>query len=153
MALSTCNIVNGRSLPVYGEGENVRDWLYVEDHASALDTVFHYGADGETYCIGGNNEKRNIDLVRELIAEVDCQLSRPSGDSNQLITYVKDRPGHDLRYAIDNTKLFTELGWKPEVGWNEGLRRTVEWYLTNKKWLEEVTSGDYLNYYRRQYAD
>lgn len=147
------NIVNRRPLPVYGNGENVRDWLYVEDHASAIDEVFHRGADGETYCIGGINEKRNIDLVRELIAEVDRQLSRQPGESEKLITYIKDRPGHDLRYAIDNTKLFTELGWQPEVGWEEGLRRTVEWYLTNGKWLDEVTSGEYLDYYKTQYPD
>ena len=130
------NIVNRRSLPVYGSGCNVRDWLYVGDHASALDTVFHRGVVGETYNVGGNNEWRNIDLVKLLVKVVDQELGRVEGDSESLITYVEDRAGHDLRYAIDSSKLMQELGWKPEMTFEEGLRRTVKWYLANVDWAE-----------------
>ena len=130
------NIVNRRNLPVYGSGCNVRDWLYVGDHASALDAVFHRGAVGETYNVGGNNEWRNIDLVKLLIKVVDQELGRAEGDGESLITYVEDRAGHDLRYAIDSTKLMRELHWKPEMTFEEGLRRTVKWYLANVEWAE-----------------
>ena len=130
------NIVNRRSLPVYGSGCNVRDWLYVGDHASALDTVFHRGVVGETYNVGGNNEWRNIDLVKLLVKVVDLELGRVEGDGESLITYVEDRAGHDLRYAIDSSKLMQELGWKPEMTFEEGLRRTVKWYLANVDWAE-----------------
>ncbi|MBO7264644.1 MAG: dTDP-glucose 4,6-dehydratase [Alistipes sp.] len=130
------NIVNRRSLPVYGSGCNVRDWLYVGDHASALDAVFHRGVVGETYNVGGNNEWRNIDLVKLLIKIVDEELGRAEGDGNSLITYVEDRAGHDLRYAIDSAKLMRELGWRPEMSFEEGLRRTVKWYLANVEWAE-----------------
>jgi dTDP-glucose 4,6-dehydratase len=130
------NIVNRRSLPVYGSGCNVRDWLYVGDHASALDAVFHRGVVGETYNVGGNNEWRNIDLVKLLIKIVDEELGRAEGDGNSLITYVEDRAGHDLRYAIDSAKLMRELGWRPEMSFEEGLRRTVKWYLANVEWVE-----------------
>lgn len=130
------NIVNRRSLPVYGSGCNVRDWLYVGDHASALDAVFHRGVVGETYNVGGNNEWRNIDLVKLLIKIVDEELGRAEGDGNSLITYVEDRAGHDLRYAIDSSKLMRELNWKPEMSFEEGLRRTVKWYLANVEWAE-----------------
>lgn len=130
------NIVNRRSLPVYGSGCNVRDWLYVGDHASALDAVFHRGVVGETYNVGGNNEWRNIDLVKLLIKIVDEELGRAEGDGDSLITYVEDRAGHDLRYAIDSAKLMRELGWRPEMSFEEGLRRTVKWYLANVEWAE-----------------
>lgn len=130
------NIVNRRSLPVYGSGCNVRDWLYVGDHASALDAVFHRGVVGETYNVGGNNEWRNIDLVKLLIKIVDEELGRAEGDGDSLITYVEDRAGHDLRYAIDSAKLMRELGWRPEMTFEEGLRRTVKWYLANVEWAE-----------------
>lgn len=131
------NIVNRRSLPVYGSGCNVRDWLYVGDHASALDAVFHRGVDGQTYNVGGNNEWRNIDLVKMLIKVVDQELGREAGDGERLITYVEDRAGHDLRYAIDSSKLMRELGWQPEMSFEEGLRRTVKWYLANVEWAEK----------------
>ena len=131
------NIVNRRSLPVYGSGCNVRDWLYVGDHASALDAVFHRGVDGQTYNVGGNNEWRNIDLVKMLIKVVDQELGREAGDGERLITYVEDRAGHDLRYAIDSSKLMRELGWQPEMAFEEGLRRTVKWYLANVEWAEK----------------
>lgn len=145
------NIVYNKPLPVYGKGENVRDWLYVEDHARAIDLVFHKGRLGETYNIGGFNEWKNIDLIRLLIAVVDRQLGRKEGASTRLITYVKDRAGHDLRYAIDSAKISKELGWKPSLQFEEGVEKTVTWYLENKKWLENVTSGEYQKYYQQMY--
>ena len=146
------NIRKGKPLPVYGKGENVRDWLYVEDHARAIDLVFHEGRVAETYNIGGNNEWRNIDLVRVLIKTVDRLLGNPEGHSLGLITYVADRLGHDARYAIDSTKLQTELGWQPSLQFEEGIERTVRWYLDNQAWLENITSGDYERYYEEMYA-
>lgn len=145
------NIINNKPLPVYGKGENVRDWLWVEDHVSAIDTIFHKGRKGETYNIGGLNEWKNIDLVKQLISIMDKKLNRSAGSSEKLITYVTDRPGHDLRYAIDATKLTTELGWKPSVTFQEGLEKTVDWYLANEEWVKHVTSGDYQQYYNQQY--
>lgn len=145
------NIKHNRPLPIYGKGENVRDWLFVEDHARAIDTIFHTGKNGETYNIGGHNEWSNIDVVKLLCQLMDEKLGRPSGTSEQLITYVTDRAGHDLRYAIDATKLKEELGWLPSVTFEEGLNYTVDWYLTNEEWLNEVTSGNYLNYYSKHY--
>lgn len=139
------NIRTGKPLPVYGKGENVRDWLYVEDHAAAIDTIFHRGRPGETYNIGGNNEWRNIDLVRLLVRTTDRLLGRAEGSSDRLITYVTDRAGHDLRYAIDSSKLQRELGWTPSVSFEEGLEKTVRWYLDNAKWLDDITSGRYRN--------
>ncbi|MBP6389868.1 MAG: dTDP-glucose 4,6-dehydratase [Flavobacteriales bacterium] len=147
------NIRNNKPLPVYGKGENVRDWLWVEDHASAIDTVFHKGVNGETYNIGGHNEWKNIDLVHLLCAIMDKKLGRTEGESAKLITYVTDRAGHDLRYAIDAGKIERELGWKPSITFEEGLERTVDWYLANQAWLEHVTSGDYQRYYAAHYAD
>ncbi len=146
------NIRHGKPLPVYGKGENVRDWLYVEDHAAALDVVFHKGVPGSTYNIGGFNEWRNIDLVRLLIRTVDRCLGRPEGTSDKLITYVTDRAGHDLRYAIDSSKLHDELGWKPSLQFEEGLERTVRWYIDNQEWLDRITTGDYLTYCDRMYG-
>jgi dTDP-glucose 4,6-dehydratase len=146
------NILNNRPLPVYGKGENVRDWLFVEDHALAIDTIFHKGKPGEKYNIGGFNEWKNIDIVHLLCAIIDKKLKRPAGQSAALITYVKDRPGHDLRYAIDATKLNKELGWKPSLQFEEGLEKTVDWYLENQDWVKRVTSGDYQKYYDRQYV-
>ena len=145
------NIKNNKPLPVYGKGENVRDWLWVNDHASAIDVIFHEGALGETYNIGGHNEWTNIDLIRLLCKVMDEKMGREPGTSKKLITYVKDRAGHDLRYAIDSTKLQEELGWKPSLQFEEGLRKTVDWYLENTAWLERVTSGDYQKYYDKQY--
>ena len=145
------NIRERRALPVYGRGENVRDWLYVEDHARAIDLIFHRGRVGETYNIGGSNEWRNIDLVRLLVATTDRLLGRAEGEDDSLITFVRDRAGHDLRYAIDSTKLREELGWAPEVSFEEGIERTVRWYLHNDEWLSAVTSGEYRNYYSRMY--
>ena len=145
------NIRERRPLPVYGRGENVRDWLYVEDHARAIDLIFHRGRVGETYNIGGSNEWRNIDLIRLLIATTDRLLGRAEGEDDNLITFVRDRAGHDLRYAIDSTKLREELGWTPEVDFEEGIERTVRWYLDNEEWLTAVTSGEYRNYYSRMY--
>lgn len=145
------NIIHNKPLPVYGDGKYTRDWLYVVDHARAIDKVFHEGKNGETYNIGGFNEWKNIDLVRLLCETMDRKLSRPEGTSEQLITYVKDRPGHDRRYAIDATKISNELGWKPSVTFEEGLELTVDWYLQNKGWLEHVTSGQYRDYYQKQY--
>ena len=145
------NICNNKPLPVYGKGENVRDWLFVEDHARAIDLIFHEGADGETYNIGGFNEWKNIDLIKVLIATVDRQLGRPAGASLQLITYVTDRAGHDLRYAIDSGKLHRELGWSPSLQFEEGIEKTVKWYLENREWMERVTSGDYQSYYDNMY--
>jgi dTDP-glucose 4,6-dehydratase len=145
------NIINKKPLPIYGKGENVRDWLYVEDHVRAIDVIFHNGKIGETYNIGGHNEWTNIALVKELCKQMDKKLGRADGESEQLITYVTDRAGHDLRYAIDATKLKNELGWMPSLQFEEGLSKTIDWYLQNKEWLEEVTSGNYQNYYVRQY--
>lgn len=145
------NIKNNRSLPVYGKGENVRDWLWVEDHARAIDTIFHKGRIGETYNIGGNNEWKNIDLVKLLCSIMDNRLGRPKGTSERLITYVKDRSGHDLRYAIDATKLNRELGWKPSLQFEEGLEKTVDWYLQNEEWVNRITSGQYQQFYADQY--
>ncbi len=146
------NVINRRPLPVYGTGANVRDWLYVEDHARAIDCVFHRAAAGATYNIGGFNQWRNIDLVKLLIATVDRLLGRVEGEDLNLITYVADRAGHDLRYAIDSRKLSDELGWEPSLQFAEGLERTVRWYLENKTWLESVTSGDYAAYYEKMYG-
>ena len=146
------NIVDQKPLPVYGKGDNVRDWLYVEDHAAAIDVVFHKAALGSTYNIGGFNEWKNIDLVHLLCKIMDEKLGRPAGTSVQLITYVTDRAGHDLRYAIDANKIMKELGWEPSLQFEEGLEKTVNWYLANEKWLNDVTSGDYQTYYDKNYA-
>jgi len=145
------NIVNNKPLPVYGKGENVRDWLYVEDHARAIDVIFHKGKLGDTYNIGGSNEWKNIDLIKVIIKTVDKMLGRDEGTSDKLITYVKDRAGHDLRYAIDSSKLKNELGWEPSLQFEEGIEKTVKWYLDNKKWIDRVTSGDYQEYYKKMY--
>lgn len=145
------NICNRRPLPVYGKGENVRDWLYVEDHARAIDIIFHNGQIAETYNIGGFNEWKNIDIIKVLIKTVDRQLGRPEGADNDLITFVSDRLGHDARYAIDSRKLQRELGWEPSLQFEEGIERTVRWYLDNKEWLDNVTSGDYMKYYDEMY--
>ncbi len=147
------NIRHNKTLPVYGKGENVRDWLYVEDHARAIDLIFHQGRPGQTYNIGGNNEWKNIDLIRLLIRLSDEKMGRPEGTSDKLITYVKDRAGHDLRYAIDSSKLQKELGWHPSVTFEEGLSKTIDWYLQNQEWLDHVTSGDYQKYYQQQYMN
>ncbi len=147
------NIKHNKSLPVYGKGINVRDWLYVVDHARAIDLIFHKGQTGSTYNIGGNNEWRNIDLIKKLIEILDHKLGRPAGTSLSLITYVTDRAGHDLRYAIDATKLHTELGWQPTIQFDEGFDATVDWYLANEKWLDNVTSGSYQEYYRKMYGE
>ena len=147
------NILNNRPLPVYGKGENIRDWLFVEDHARAIDTIFHKGRIGEVYNIGGNNEWRNIDLVNFLCATMDRKLGREEGTSVGLISYVKDRAGHDLRYAIDASKLTKETGWSPQVTFETGLEKTVDWYLANPDWLAHVTSGEYLNYYSDMYRN
>lgn len=145
------NIRNEKPLPIYGDGQYTRDWLWVGDHAAAIDLIFHQGKTGETYNIGGNNEWKNIDLVHQLCDVMDELLGRPKGAARQLITFVKDRPGHDRRYAIDASKLKNELDWEPIVQAEEGLRRTAEWYLNNSDWLERVTSGEYRDYYERQY--
>ena len=145
------NIINNKPLPVYGDGKYTRDWLYVLDHAIAIDLVYHKGQNGQTYNIGGFNEWKNIDLVRLLCRQMDEKLSRESGSSVNLITHVKDRPGHDLRYAIDASKIKNELGWTPSVTFEEGLSKTIDWYLANEKWLNNVTSGAYQEYYRLQY--
>ncbi|MEN9885333.1 MAG: dTDP-glucose 4,6-dehydratase, partial [Bacteroidota bacterium] len=145
------NIVNSRPLPVYGKGDNVRDWLWVEDHAKAIDVVFHTGKLGETYNIGGFNEWKNIDIVHLLCEIMDRKLGRPEGESAQLITYVKDRAGHDKRYAIDATKINQELGWTPSLQFEEGLEKTIDWYLNNPQWVEHITSGSYQQYYHQQY--
>ena len=150
--LALNNIRNNKPVPVYGKGENIRDWLYVEDHAEAIDRIYHEGVDGETYNIGGNNEWKNIDLIRLLCGIMDKKLSRPEGTSAQLITFVKDRAGHDLRYAIDSSKISRELGWKPSVTFESGLEKTVDWYLSNMEWLEHVTSGAYVSYYEKMYG-
>ncbi|QZE12903.1 dTDP-glucose 4,6-dehydratase [Halosquirtibacter laminarini] len=147
------NIVNNKPLPVYGKGENIRDWLYVEDHATAIDLIFHQGKCGETYNIGGFNEWTNIDLIRLMCQLTDEKLGRDIGSSEALITYVTDRAGHDLRYAIDATKLNRELGWKPSLQFQEGLSKTIDWYLSNTAWMEEVTSGAYQEYYDKMYKN
>ncbi len=146
------NIRNHKPLPVYGKGENVRDWLYVVDHARAIDLIFHEGRNGETYNIGGNNEWKNIDLIKVLCKVMDQKLGQSAGTSDKLITFVKDRAGHDLRYAIDSGKLQRELGWSPSLQFEEGISHTVDWYLSNQEWLDEVTSGEYLKYYDEQYV-
>ena len=146
------NIRHRHPLPVYGKGENVRDWLYVEDHARAIDLIFHKGKTGDTYNIGGFNEWKNIDLIKVLISTVDRLLGRADGEDLDLITFVTDRAGHDLRYAIDSTKLQRELGWEPSLQFEEGIEKTVRWYLDNQDWLDNVTSGDYQNYYKQMYA-
>ncbi len=145
------NILNNNPLPIYGKGENVRDWLFVEDHVNAIDVIFHKGKIGETYNIGGHNEWKNIDIIKELCRQMDKKLGRENGSSEKLITFVKDRAGHDMRYAIDATKLKDELGWKPSLQFEEGLSKTIDWYLQNTEWLQHVTSGNYQNYYETQY--
>ncbi len=145
------NIRHGKPLPVYGKGENVRDWLYVEDHARAIDAVFHNGKLAETYNIGGFNEWRNIDLIEVIIETVDRLLGRPAGTSNSLITFVKDRAGHDRRYAIDSSKIKNELGWEPSLQFEEGIEKTVTWYLANQEWMDNITSGAYEQYYKEMY--
>jgi dTDP-glucose 4,6-dehydratase len=147
------NIVYHKPLPVYGKGENVRDWLHVEDHALAIDLIFHKGKNGETYNVGGSNERKNIDLVETICDLVDTELGRELGSAKKLITFVKDRAGHDLRYAIDATKLKTELGWNPQFNVDSGLKETVKWYLNHSDWIEKIVSGEYLNYYQKQYHD
>ncbi len=147
------NIINKKSLPVYGEGINTRDWLFVIDHAKAIDLIFHKGRLNESYNIGGFNEWKNIDLVRELCRQMDKKLNRAEGESEKLITFVKDRPGHDLRYAIDAEKINREFGWKPSVTFEEGLSKTIDWYLKNQDWLDSVTSGAYQDYYDSMYSD
>ncbi|HTQ64105.1 MAG TPA: dTDP-glucose 4,6-dehydratase [Puia sp.] len=145
------NIKNNKPLPVYGKGENIRDWLWVDDHARAIDLIFHQGKIGEKYNVGGFNEWKNIDLVHLLCRIMDKKLGRKEGESAKLIRFVKDRPGHDMRYAIDATKLNKELGWKPSLQFEEGLEKTVDWYLENEEWVKHVTSGDYQHYYEQQY--
>jgi len=145
------NIVNNKPLPVYGKGENVRDWLYVEDHARAIDDIFHKGKLNETYNIGGFNEWKNIDLIKVLVKVADKLLGRSEGSSEKLITYVTDRAGHDLRYAIDTTKIKEELGWQPSLQFEEGIEKTIKWYLENKDWMDNVTSGNYQEYYKKMY--
>lgn len=152
LPLSINNIKNNKPIPVYGKGENIRDWLFVQDHASAIDVIYHKGVTGETYNIGGNNEWKNIDLIYLLCKVMDKKLNRPAGTSEKLITFVKDRAGHDLRYAIDSSKLQRELGWKPSLQFEEGLEKTVDWYLANEKWLDNVVSGAYEKYYDTQYV-
>ena len=146
------NILNMQPLPIYGKGENIRDWLWVEDHASAIDAIFHNGTLGETYNVGGLNEWTNIDLVNFLCRLMDEKLNREPGTSASLITYIKDRAGHDMRYAIDATKLETELGWKPSIQFEEGLSKTVDWYLENQDWVKDITSGSYQAYYKKMYS-
>ncbi|NOR76177.1 MAG: dTDP-glucose 4,6-dehydratase [Draconibacterium sp.] len=147
------NIKNNKPLPVYGKGENIRDWLWVADHARAIDIIYHKGKIGETYNIGGFNEWTNIDLIKVMCQKMDEKLGRKKGESEKLITYVKDRAGHDLRYAIDATKIKNELGWEPSLQFEEGIEKTIDWYLDNEKWLDNVTSGDYQKYYDEQYKE
>ncbi len=147
------NIQNNKPLPVYGKGENIRDWLYVVDHAVAIDLVFHKGKKGDTYNIGGFNEWKNLDLIKVLCKVMDKKLGRVEGESEKLITYVTDRAGHDLRYAIDANKIMHELGWQPSLQFEEGIEKTVDWYLSNTEWLENITSGDYQAYYNKQYSN
>jgi dTDP-glucose 4,6-dehydratase len=145
------NIINNKPLPIYGKGENVRDWLFVEDHVRAIDVIFHKGRIGETYNIGGHNEWTNLALVKELCKQMDQKLGRPQGTNEKLITFVKDRAGHDMRYAIDASKLKNELGWVPSLQFEEGISKTIDWYLDNEEWLKHVTSGEYMKYYGEQY--
>jgi dTDP-glucose 4,6-dehydratase len=147
------NIKTGKPLPVYGKGENIRDWLYVVDHARAIDVIFHDGRNGQTYNVGGNNEWKNIDLIRMLCRIMDGKLGQKEGTAEKLITFVKDRAGHDMRYAIDNSKVTSELGWNPSVNFEQGLEMTVDWYLENENWVKGVMSGAYKSYYREQYLD
>lgn len=149
--LCILNIINNRPLPIYGDGKYTRDWLFVIDHARAIDTVFHQGKNGDSYNIGGFNEWKNIDLVKELCKQMDDKLGREAGTSEKLIQFVKDRPGHDLRYAIDATKIKNELGWEPSVTFEEGLSKTIDWFLQNQEWLEQVSSGEYQRYYESRY--
>ncbi len=146
------NIINNKPLPIYGKGENIRDWLFVVDHARAIDVIFHNGKDGETYNIGGFNEWTNLDLVKLLCKVMDKQLNRDAGESEKLITYVTDRAGHDLRYAIDATKIQKELGWEPSLQFEEGLEKTIAWYLENQQWLNNIVNGEYASYYEKQYT-
>ncbi len=146
------NIRHSKALPVYGDGTNIRDWLYVVDHVIAIDEIFHNGKSGETYNIGGNNELQNIELVHLLCDLMDDKMGQPKGTARKLITFVKDRPGHDHRYAIDNTKLTTELGWEPSLTVEEGMRKTIDWYWDNQEWMDHVTSGAYRQYYEKQYS-
>ena len=147
------NIRNNKELPVYGKGENIRDWLYVVDHAKAIDLIYHKGMFGDTYNIGGDNEWKNIDLIRKLCELMDQKLNRQPGESSKLITFVKDRAGHDMRYAIDSSKIKEELGWKQDVDFEEGLSRTIDWYLSNDEWLKHVLTGEYEEYYKKQYLE
>lgn len=147
------NIKNNKALPVYGKGENIRDWLWVNDHARAIDVIFHKAKLGETYNIGGHNEWTNIDLIKVLCKVMDKKLGREEGESEKLITYVTDRAGHDMRYAIDATKLKDELGWEPSLQFEEGIEKTIDWYLANEEWMNNITSGDYQQYYEQQYAN
>lgn len=149
--LAINNIKNERPIPIYGKGENIRDWLFVNDHAAAIDLIFHEGKDGDTYNIGGNNEWTNIDLIHALCRIMDKKLGKEEGESEKLITFVKDRAGHDLRYAIDSSKLQNELGWSPSLQFEEGLEKTVDWYLNNQAWNDRITSGAYKEYYAKQY--
>ena len=151
--LSINNIKNNKPIPIYGKGENIRDWLYVHDHARAIDLIYHKGKNGETYNIGGINEWTNIDLIHKLCEVMDNKLGREKGESAKLITFVKDRAGHDMRYAIDSTKLLNELGWEPSLQFEEGIEKTVDWYLANDEWLNNILSGDYENYYKEQYTE
>ena len=146
------NILHSKPIPVYGKGENVRDWLYVEDHVKAIDLIFHKGKVGETYNIGGHNEWKNIDIIKELCRQMDKKLGREKGTSEKLITFVKDRAGHDFRYAIDASKLNKEFGWQPSLQFEEGLSKTIDWYLNNKEWMDDVTTGNYQHYYEDQYV-
>ncbi|MBN2274907.1 MAG: dTDP-glucose 4,6-dehydratase [Bacteroidales bacterium] len=150
--LAINNILHKKPIPVYGQGENIRDWLFVEDHAAAINVIFHKGKPGETYNIGGNNEWKNIDLIRLLCRIMDRKLDRVQGESEKLITFVKDRSGHDLRYAIDAAKLKKDLGWEPSLTFEQGIEKTVDWYLENREWLQHVLTGDYEKYYERQYV-
>jgi dTDP-glucose 4,6-dehydratase len=145
------NIINNIALPVYGNGKYTRDWLFVNDHAKAIDLIFHKGDNKSTYNIGGFNEWQNIDLIKLLCQQMDEKLGRKEGESEKLITYVKDRPGHDLRYAIDASKINKELGWKPSVTFEQGLSKTIDWYLSNTEWMNRIVSGEYENYYNKQY--
>lgn len=151
--LAINNIKNNENIPIYGKGENIRDWLYVKDHISAIDLIYHKGKVGETYNIGGNNEWTNIDLIKKLCEVMDKKLGSPEGESAKLITYVKDRAGHDLRYAIDSSKIQKELGWKPSLIFEEGIELTVDWYLKNEQWMNNIISGKYETYYKKQYRD
>ncbi len=151
--LSISNIKNNKSIPIYGKGENIRDWLFVIDHATAIDAIYHRGTNGETYNIGGINEWTNIDLIYKLCEVMDAKLGRDKGESAKLITFVKDRAGHDMRYAIDSSKLMKELGWSPSLQFEEGIEKTVDWYLANEEWLNNIVSGDYESYYTQQYVN